>query len=75
MDPAQAPAAIEFGRFSVLQHRREVLTAGRPLDVGGRAFDVLMVLIDASGAVVSKDTLMNRVRSRSAPKALRSAEI
>ena len=61
MDPAQAPAAIEFGRFSVLPHRREVLAAGRPLGVGGRAFDVLMVLIEASGAVVSKDTLMNRV--------------
>jgi predicted ATPase/DNA-binding winged helix-turn-helix (wHTH) protein len=61
MDPAQAPAAIEFGRFSVLPHRREVLAGGRPLDLGGRAFDVLMVLIEASGAVVSKDALMKRV--------------
>ena len=61
MDPAQAPAAIEFGRFSVLPHRREVLADGRPLDLGGRAFDVLMVLIEASGAVVSKDALMKRV--------------
>src|SRR5260370_4385101 len=61
MDPAPAPAAIEFGRFSVLPHRRELLAAGRPLELGGRAFDVLMVLIEASGAVVSKDTLMNRV--------------
>jgi predicted ATPase/DNA-binding winged helix-turn-helix (wHTH) protein len=61
MDRAGTPAAIEFGRFRVLPHRREVLAEGRPLDVGGRAFDVLMVLIEASGAVVSKDTLMNRV--------------
>src|SRR6266852_6748591 len=61
MDPAQAPAAIEFGRFRVLPHRRELIADGRPLEVGGRAFDVLMVLIEASGAVVSKDTLMNRV--------------
>src|SRR6202162_3714828 len=61
MDPAQSPAAIEFGRFSVLPHRRELLTEGRPLDLGGRAFDVLMMLIEASGAVVSKDTLMERV--------------
>src|SRR5258707_2407338 len=61
MDPAPAPAAIEFGRFSVLPHRRELLAEGRPLDLGGRAFDVLMVLIEASGAVVSKDTLMKRV--------------
>src|SRR5260370_33858970 len=61
MDPAHASAAIEFGRFSVLPHRRELLADGRPLDLGGRAFDVLMVLIEASGAVVSKDALMNRV--------------
>src|ERR1700719_5043295 len=61
MDPAQAPAAIEFGRFSVLPHRRELLAEGRSLDLGGRAFDVLMALIEASGAVVSKDALMNRV--------------
>src|SRR6266851_7144744 len=61
MDPAPAPAAIEFGRFSVLPHRRELLAEGRPVELGGRAFDVLMVLIEASGAIVSKDALMNRV--------------
>jgi len=55
------PTAIEFARFRVLPHRRELLAAGQPLDVGGRAFDVLMVLIEASGAVVGKDALMNRV--------------
>src|SRR6266851_1037876 len=61
MDPGQAPAAIEFGRFRVLPHRRELLADGRPLELGGRAFDVLMALIEASGAVVSKDALMKRV--------------
>jgi predicted ATPase/DNA-binding winged helix-turn-helix (wHTH) protein len=61
MDPAQSPTAIEFGHFRVLPHRREVHAEGRPLDLGGRAFDLLMALIEASGAVVSKDALMNRV--------------
>src|SRR3981189_359935 len=61
MDPAQAPAAIEFGRFRVLPLRRELVVADRPLELGGRAFDVLMVLIEASGAVVGKDALMHRV--------------
>src|ERR1700704_392079 len=61
MDPVPAQAAIEFGRFSVLPHRRELLAEGRPLELGGRAFDVLMALIEASGAVVSKDALMHRV--------------
>src|ERR1700693_875597 len=61
MGPAQVPAAIEFGRFSVLPYRRELLADGRPLDLGGRAFDVLMVLIEASGAVVRAEPLMNLV--------------
>ena len=61
MDPAQTPAAIEFGRFRVLPQRRELLAEGRPAELGGRAFDVLMALIEASGAVVSTNALMNRV--------------
>src|SRR6266481_5813090 len=61
MDPVHAPAAIEFGRFRVLPLRREFLAEDRPVDLGGRAFDVLMVLIEASGAVVGKDALMHRV--------------
>src|SRR5690349_8156679 len=62
MEPIPStPTAIEFGRYSVLPHRRELLAEGGPVELGGRAFDVLMVLIEASGAVVSKDTLMNRV--------------
>ena len=31
------------------------------MELGGRAFDVLMALIEASGAVVGKDALMHRV--------------
>src|SRR6266404_8325769 len=56
-----APTAIEFGRFRILPHRRELLAESQPLELGGRAFDVLMVLIEASGAVVSKDALMHGV--------------
>src|ERR1700680_2372021 len=62
MDPvSETPMAIEFGRFRVLPHRREVFVEGRPMELGGRAFDVLMALIEASGAVVSKNKLMERV--------------
>src|SRR5712671_6753440 len=61
MDLAQAPEAIEFGRFRVLPRRRELVVEDRPLELGGRAFDVLLALIEASGAVVSKDVLMHRV--------------
>jgi predicted ATPase/DNA-binding winged helix-turn-helix (wHTH) protein len=57
----ETPAIIEFGHFRLLPHRRELVADGRPIHLGGRSFDVLMALIDGQGAVVSKDTLMNRV--------------
>jgi predicted ATPase/DNA-binding winged helix-turn-helix (wHTH) protein len=52
---------IEFGQFAVVPHRREVSAAGRVIQIGGRAFDTLMALLEARGGVVGKDTLMNRV--------------
>ncbi|HMD63753.1 MAG TPA: hypothetical protein VKF83_07260 [Stellaceae bacterium] len=58
---SDAPASIEFGHFSIFPHRRQLLAYGRPIMLGGRAFDVLMALIDASGAVVGKDELLKRV--------------
>jgi predicted ATPase/DNA-binding winged helix-turn-helix (wHTH) protein len=62
MDSAsELPASVAFGRFRALAHRRELLADGRPIKLGGRAFDVLMALIEARGAVVSKDALMARV--------------
>jgi DNA-binding response OmpR family regulator len=54
------PAIIQFGHFSIFPHRRELHAAGRPIRLGGRAFDVLMALIEASGAIVSKDELLLR---------------
>src|ERR1700682_3468318 len=53
MDRARAPAAIEFGRFSVLPHRRELLAEGQPLDLGGRAFDVLRSKLFGHGIVTT----------------------
>jgi DNA-binding winged helix-turn-helix (wHTH) protein len=62
MDTAsEAPASIAFGRFLLSPHRRELLADGRPVQLGGRAFDVLTALIEARGAVVSKNALMARV--------------
>jgi len=54
------PLGLAFGRFQVLPERRELLADGRPVKLGGRAFDLLMALIEPRGAVVSKDALMAR---------------
>jgi predicted ATPase/DNA-binding winged helix-turn-helix (wHTH) protein len=58
---SEAPASVAFARFLLLPDRRELLADGRPVKLGGRAFDVLMSLIEAHGAVVSKNALMARV--------------
>ncbi len=55
------PAIIEFGRFSILPHRRQLLADGQPIRLGGRAFDLLLALIEAPGAVVGKDELLSRI--------------
>jgi TolB-like protein/Flp pilus assembly protein TadD len=51
---------LAFGRFA-LWPRRRVLTADQlPVELGGRAFDVLELLVRADGALVSKETLLDR---------------
>src|SRR3984957_7670027 len=55
-----AQEAIEFGRFRVLPRQRAMFADNRAVELGGRAFDLLMALIEAQGAVVSKHALMER---------------
>ena len=55
------PLRLTFGRFRVFPERREVLADGQPIKLGGRAFDVLMALVEARGAVVTRETLIARV--------------
>jgi predicted ATPase/DNA-binding winged helix-turn-helix (wHTH) protein len=62
MDIAPKPAdSIAFGRFRVLPHRRELLVDSVPTKLGGRAFDLLLALIETPGAVITKDDLLARV--------------
>jgi DNA-binding winged helix-turn-helix (wHTH) protein len=49
---------VSFGRFQLSPHRRELLANGRPVQIGGRAFDLLVALLESRGSVVSKETLM-----------------
>lgn len=49
-----------FGDFEVRVDERQVLAAGRPLELGGRAFDVLLCLLEGRARVVGKTELMQR---------------
>jgi predicted ATPase/DNA-binding winged helix-turn-helix (wHTH) protein len=44
-----------------LPHRRQLLAEGRPIRLGGRAFDLLLALIEAPGTMVGKDELLSRI--------------
>jgi predicted ATPase/DNA-binding winged helix-turn-helix (wHTH) protein len=57
----EAFTITQFGRFRLDSHRRELLADGVPVPIGGRAFDILIVLIQACGELVSKDELLSRV--------------
>jgi DNA-binding winged helix-turn-helix (wHTH) protein len=58
---ATAGADLEFGRFRVLLRRRQLLADDVPVELGTRAFGVLMVLLEADGALVTKAELISRV--------------
>ena len=59
--PATVAAAIEFGRFRVLLRQRQLLADGVLVELGTRAFDLLLVLLDADGLLVTKEELLSRV--------------
>src|SRR5271169_559293 len=52
---------LKFGRFQLRRRQRVLLEDGTPIEPGSRAVEVLLALIDADGAPVSKDDLMSRV--------------
>jgi predicted ATPase/DNA-binding winged helix-turn-helix (wHTH) protein len=52
---------VHFGRFRLAPHRRELLADGVLVPIGGRALDVLIVLIEARGKLVTKDEFLDRV--------------
>ena len=56
--PSEADTTLEFGRFRLSTRRRQLLADGAPVELGTRAIDLLMVLIDADGALVTKDELL-----------------
>jgi predicted ATPase/DNA-binding winged helix-turn-helix (wHTH) protein len=52
---------ISFGPFRLFTAQRLVERAGAPLQLGSRALDILIVLVEHAGEVVSKKDLISRV--------------
>src|SRR6202047_1035244 len=52
---------VRFGRFCVLPRARQLLVDGQPIELGSRAFDLLMALIGAPGILITKREIISRV--------------
>jgi DNA-binding winged helix-turn-helix (wHTH) protein len=61
MNNRESPLKVRFGRFVLDSHRCELLADGVPVPIGGRAFEILVVLVEAAGQLVTKDELLSRV--------------
>ncbi|HUG04146.1 MAG TPA: winged helix-turn-helix domain-containing protein [Steroidobacteraceae bacterium] len=55
---------IRVGSFELYPTERRLCAAGRPVDIGPRAFDLLLVLVEKPGQLVTKATLIERVWPR-----------
>src|SRR5881396_3852727 len=53
--------AFAFGPFRLLAARRELLAHGVPVTLGQRAFEILLMLVNSHGQLVTKDELMAEV--------------
>ena len=52
---------LNFDQFSLRMHERQLLDSGKPVTLGSRAFDVLCVLAERAGQLVSKTQLFDTV--------------
>ena len=56
-----ADHAISFGSFRLMPGRQLLLEGDKPLRLGSRALDILIVLIEHPGDLVTKEELVARV--------------
>jgi predicted ATPase/DNA-binding winged helix-turn-helix (wHTH) protein len=54
-------AKLVFGPFCLMPSKRLLTRDGQPVDIGGRALDLLIALVEHPGSVLSKRELMKRV--------------
>src|SRR5262249_29398751 len=59
--PGAAADVIKLGPFELVPSERQLLRDGQPVELGARAFDLLQVLAEQAGRLVTKATLLERV--------------
>ncbi|MCK6527747.1 response regulator transcription factor [Myxococcota bacterium] len=56
------PAVLRFGRLEIDRDARVARLDGRPRDLTGHQFDLLLALAESAGRALSRDQLMEKVR-------------
>ena len=64
LQPNGSDTVLRFGRFELHPQRRLLLDGERPLPIGARALDILLVLVESAGKIVSKEAIIARVWPR-----------
>lgn len=59
--PPRMPAIYRFAKVELLPEERLLLLDGKPAGLGARAFDMLVLLVQRAGGLVTKDELFDRV--------------
>ena len=59
--PDAAADVIKLGPFELVSSERQLLRDGQPVELGARAFDLLQVLAEQAGRLVTKAILIERV--------------
>ena len=62
--PGNDAVSVRLGPFALYPSERALYAAGRPVELGARAFDLLVVLVEHQGRLASKATLLERVWPR-----------
>jgi DNA-binding winged helix-turn-helix (wHTH) protein len=55
---------LRVGAFELYPSERTLCASGKPVELGARAFDLLLVLVEQHGRLVTKSTLIERVSPR-----------
>jgi len=57
----EGTGCLAVGRLRIFPRQRRILAGDQPVELGSRAFDLLLTLIEARGTTVSRSELMSRV--------------
>ena len=73
--PAKAEEEYRLGNLHVLPARREVKVNGEPVQLTFKEFELLRLLLEAKGAVMTREVLMDRVWDLAAERENRTLDV